>query len=108
MQESVAIHIPIAYSEIAAFCARWKIVELALFGSVLREDFSPASDIDVLFVRRGNQRHTWTELVKMKAELEQLFKRPVDLIPKKAVEEDSNYLRRNAILSSAQVIYAER
>jgi uncharacterized protein len=89
--------------EINNFCQRWGVRELALFGSVLRDDFSSDSDIDVLVDFEVG--YTLDTLLDMKDELETLFGRPVDLIVKRVVESDSNPYRRQAILNSAQVIY---
>ena len=90
------------------FCRRWKITELALFGSALREDFTPESDVDVLVTFAPDSRWTLFDMVHMREELRLLFGRPVDLVSRKGIEASPNYLRRKAILSSAQTIYVER
>lgn len=95
---------PIA--QIKEFCQRWQITEFALFGSVLREDFRPDSDIDVLVTFAPEAHHTLFDLVHMENELKAIFQREVDLVSRRGVEQSRNYLRRNEILSSAQVIYA--
>lgn len=95
---------PIA--QITEFCQRWQITEFALFGSVLREDFRPDSDIDVLVTFAPEAHHTLFDLVHMENELKAIFQREVDLVSRRGVEQSRNYLRRNEILSSAQVIYA--
>lgn len=88
------------------FCERWQIVELALFGSVLRPDFRPASDIDVLV--RFADGHPWTVLdhLEMEADLGRILGRRVEITSKAAVEESPNWLRRQEILSSARLLYA--
>ena len=91
--------------QLTAFCKRWRIVELALFGSVLRDDFGPESDVDVLVQFEEEARHTLFDLDDMELELEEIFGREVDLVSRRGVEASSNYLRRNSILKSAQVIY---
>jgi len=90
---------------IAAFCERWDVVELALFGSVLREDFGPESDIDVLvtFCPGGTPGLAF---VSMADELSDMLGRPVDVLTRPSVEGSRNYIRRKAILESAEVIYA--
>ena len=89
--------------KIAEFCKRWSITEFSLFGSVLRPDFTPQSDIDVL-VSIDPQAHIGLfELAEMQIELENLFKRPVDLVEKEGLR---NPYRRQEILKTAQVIYA--
>jgi predicted nucleotidyltransferase len=94
--------------EIEAFCQRWQIIELALFGSVLREDFRPDSDIDVLATFSPTAQRGLFETLQMKDELQQILGRDVDFIVKKAIERSENWLRRKNILESAQVIYAAR
>ncbi|MEW6750412.1 MAG: nucleotidyltransferase family protein [Candidatus Latescibacterota bacterium] len=91
---------------IAAFCRRWSIVELSLFGSVLREDFGPDSDVDVLVRFAPQARHTLFDLVHMQQELGALLGRQVDLVEKTAIERSRNHLRRKAILETAEVAYA--
>ncbi len=98
--------VPIPHEAIAAFCRRWDVVQFALFGSVLREDFGPESDVDVLVRFSPGTRYTLADLVTMGDELEAIFGRKVDLIDRDAVEVSRNYLRRRMILDSAEVIYA--
>ena len=94
-------------SQIAEFCHRWDVTELALFGSVLHEDFKPdESDIDVLVTFDSDYSWTFDAAFQMREELMALFQRKVDLISRKSLEQSSNWLRRNDILNSAQVIYA--
>lgn len=90
------------------FCQRWNIIEFALFGSVLREDFQINSDIDVLVTFAPEYRRGLTETLQMKDELETMFDRSVDFVVKTALEKSQNWLRRKNILDSAQVIYAKR
>ena len=103
----VTANIDLPRDEVAAFCRRWQIVELALFGSVLREDFGPGSDIDVLAQFDPRARHTLLDLAEMQDELSQAFGRRVDLVERAVVEASRNYLRRRAILGSAETIYAK-
>jgi hypothetical protein len=95
--------VPVPHDKIAAFCRRSDIKELSLFGSILRDDFGPASDVDVLVVL--DTPCTLANLLDMRDELRALFGREVDLIVKRVIEEDLNPYRRRAILNSAQVIY---
>ena len=94
-----------APAEIAAFCERWRIAELALFGSVLRDDFDRESDIDVL-VQFEPGRKPGLRFVSMAAELSALVGRPVDVLTRSSMERSPNYIRRKEILDSAGVIYA--
>ena len=90
---------------IAAFCERWQVTELALFGSVLRDDFRPDSDIDVLIAFSDGARHTLFDMVHMEEELKALFGREVDLVSRRGIERSRNHLRRKAILESAESIH---
>lgn len=92
--------------QIRTFCDRWQITEFALFGSVLRDDFRPDSDVDVLVTFSSEAHHTLFDLVHMESELKEIFQREVDLVSRRGIERSLNYLRRDEILSSAQVIYA--
>jgi len=91
---------------IAEFCRKWQIVGLSLFGSVLREDFRPHSDVDLLVQFAPEAEHTLLDLVRMQEELWGLIGREVDLVEKSAIERSRNYLRRKAILGTAEVVYA--
>lgn len=91
---------------IAQFCTRWKVNEFALFGSVLRDDFRPDSDIDVMVQFHPEAHPTFSSLEQMEAELKTIFHRDIDLITRQGIETSRNYLRRQEILSCAQVIYA--
>jgi hypothetical protein len=107
MTEELFVNITFSMNALRTYCKKWGICELALFGSVLRDDFVPDSDVDVLVQFHKGVRHTLFELVDMADELEVIFGRKIDLLTRNSVEESSNYLRRQAILSSVQVIYAE-
>lgn len=91
---------------IAQFCDRWQVIEFALFGSVLRDDFRLDSDIDVMGQFCPEAHPTFRSLDQMEAELKTIFHRDIDLITRQGVETSHNYLRRQAILAAAQVIYA--
>jgi predicted nucleotidyltransferase len=92
---------------IADFCRRWKLRELAVFGSILRDDFSEQSDIDLLYDPRPGTSFTLDDLLAMDQELETMLGRKVDLVERGAVERSRNYLRRRHILASAETIYVE-
>ncbi len=100
------IQIDVSKERIASFCQKWKIAELALFGSVLREDFRPDSDVDVLVMFNPDSDWGVEHLLDMKEELESLFGRAVDLVEKRLVEESRNYIRRKHILSHLETLYA--
>jgi predicted nucleotidyltransferase len=93
-------------AEIAEFCRRHEIIRLELFGSVLRDDFGPESDIDVLATfRPGTNRRSLMEFITLEDELRELFGRDVDLVDRDVVIQSENYIRRNAILDSAEMVY---
>lgn len=93
--------------EIVQFCQRWKVEEFYLFGSVLRKDFSPQSDVDVM-VQFAPEAEWGFEIVEMKQELEKVFKRKVDLLTKKSIEQSDNWIRKPEILGTARLIYVKR
>ncbi|KAF5429477.1 hypothetical protein C5S36_15410 [Candidatus Methanophagaceae archaeon] len=92
--------------QIAEFCKKWKIREFALFGSVLRIKFHADSDIDVLVTFDVDAKHTLFDLVHMQDELKEIFGREVDIVSRRGIESSRNYIRRDAILNSAEAIYA--
>ncbi|MCT7952006.1 nucleotidyltransferase family protein [Ancylothrix sp. C2] len=98
-------NIDLPMDKIADFCQRWKVIEFSLFGSVLRDDFRPDSDIDILVKWAPDAGTTFSDLDEMEEELKSLFGRDVDLVSKRAIENSLNYLRRKAILNSAELIY---
>jgi predicted nucleotidyltransferase len=93
------------YDALAEFCRRWKIVRLEVFGSAVRDDFGPTSDIDFLYVFAQDAHIGWA-FVDLCEELERLVGRPVDMVSRKAIEQSANLRRRQEILDTAQVIYA--
>ena len=99
--------IAIPQKKIGEFCRRWKVVEFSLFGSVLREDFRPDSDVDVLVTFAPDAQVSLFDLVDMQDELKAIFKREVDLIEKQAIIESKNYIRRKSILENIRVVYAQ-
>ena len=95
--------VDIPKDKIEEFCRRWKITEFALFGSVLRDDFRPDSDIDVLVTFERGAGHTLFDLVYMENELKDMFGRHVDLVERGGLR---NPFRRREILRTMEVIYA--
>lgn len=94
--------------QLTDFCDRWHVAELAVFGSILRDDFHAGSDIDVLVSYQPTAQRGLFEKMHMKEELETLCDRPVDLVSKRAIERSQNWIRRKNILESAEVIYVAR
>lgn len=99
------MNIDVPRKRVAEFCHKWKIVELSVFGSVLRADFRPDSDIDVLVTFAPDSRYSLFDLVHMEDELEKILGRKVDLVERSAIEQSENYIRRKHILNSAQAVY---
>jgi len=91
--------------EIEAFCTRWKVRELCLFGSVLRDDFRPDSDVDVLISIPPESSPSWSEWIEMEDELRGIFNNKVDLVSKSAVEKSENPYRKRHILSHLERLY---
>lgn len=99
-----AVSIPA--DRLVAFCRANGIRKLSVFGSALRDDFGPESDIDLLVEFGEETRHTLFDMVRMEGELKAILGREVDLVERADVERSRNYLRRKAILQSAETIYA--
>ena len=99
------VRIPLEREKIVDFCQRWKITEFALFGSVLRDDFRPESDVDVLVTFVPEARYSLFDLVDAQEELKEIFGREVDLVERPAIEKSENYIRRKHILASAETVY---
>lgn len=95
-------HLVVSDDRIADFCRRWKITEMSVFGSVVREDFRPDSDIDVLVSFEAGAGWSLLDVVTIQEELAALLGRPVDLIEEAALR---NPYRRAAILESKQIVY---
>jgi predicted nucleotidyltransferase len=104
--ESLQPRIAIDREKLEAFCRKWKITELALFGSVLRDDFGPDSDVDVLVTFDPKSRWSLFDIVHVEDDLREIFKRDIDLSERIAIEKDPNYLLRKQILSTARQVYA--
>ena len=92
--------------EIRQFCERWGITEFAVFGSALRDDFSPESDLDVLVTFERDADWGLLDHVAMQLELQEISQREVDVVTRRAMERSHNWVRREEILSTAQVIYS--
>lgn len=98
--------ISLSRERIMDFCQRWKIKEFALFGSVLRDDFRPDSDVDILVTFAPDAAWTLLDHVEMQEEMKAILGRNVDLVSRRGIERSRNKYRRQAILESAEVFYA--
>ena len=97
------VRIPIDQEKIRVFCQKWRVTEFALFGSVLREDFGPKSDVDVLVQFEPEAPWSTFDLVDMIEELKIVFGRDVDLVEKDGLR---NPFRRYEILTTREILYA--
>jgi uncharacterized protein len=94
--------ITIPQKSLRQFCTQYGVQCMALFGSALRDDFGPQSDIDILVQFKPNARISFMTLSRMQRELSALFNRPVDLVPQAGLKP----VIRDAVIASAQEIYA--
>lgn len=97
------VHIDLPLDRIGAFCEKWKVREFSLFGSVLRDDFRPDSDVDVLIVLKEDSAIDLFDWIAMQDELARLFEREVHLVSRNGLR---NPIRRREILRTSEVIYA--
>ena len=98
-------HLSFDRATLAAFCRRWKIRRLEVFGSVLREDFGPDSDIDLLVTFQHDAEWSLFDHLRMTSEIAVILGRDVDLVSRRAVERSHNWIRRRAILDSSRPFY---
>ena len=87
------------------FCKKWRLRELSVFGSVLRDDFGPDSDVDFLFTLEDRLSLSLDAWISMEDELSALINHRVDLVPRHSIEESENYIRRRNILKSLETVY---
>jgi uncharacterized protein len=97
------VRVPLPREAIVDFCRRWKVREFSLFGSVVRDDFRPDSDIDVLVSFAPDTPWSLADLAEMREELMTLFGREIDLVEREALR---NPFRRHAILTTREIIHA--
>ena len=97
--------IPLDKEAIQQFCERWGVTELSLFGSVLRDDFTHNSDVDVMVSFKPGERRTLLDMAAMRDELASLVGREVDLVTRRAIASSPNHLRRRAILEGSEVVH---
>lgn len=90
------------------FCRRWRIRELCVFGSILREDFRSDSDVDFLADYEDSAEWDLFDSMRMQEELESIVGRSVDVVDRFAIENDGNRFIQKAVLSTAARVYASR
>lgn len=103
----VSPQIQLPEDKIKEFSDRWKVRELALFGSVLRDDFHADSDIDLLVTFSPDADWSLFDHVQMQQELANILERKVDLVSKRAIKRSKNWIRRREILETAKIIYVK-
>ncbi len=101
MRAQLKIDIPM--DKIRDFCRTWKITEFSLFGSILRDDFRPDSDVDVMVSFDEYAGWSLLDVVRMQEELKSIFGREVDLVEKEAIR---NPFRRNSIMKNRKILHA--
>ncbi|HWB53382.1 MAG TPA: nucleotidyltransferase domain-containing protein [Tepidisphaeraceae bacterium] len=102
--ENLRIELPL--ETIASICRRFNVEQLSIFGSSLRPDFSPASDVDFLVIFKNGEAGEWAfKYTELSDELSSVLGRKVEVVSQRAVEQSENYLRRKRILREAQVVY---
>ena len=97
-----SVRIALDRLRITDFCRKWKIIRMALFGSVLRSDFRPQSDVDVMVAFGPDAHWSLFDVVDMKFELEAMFKRDVDIVEDGTIK---NPIKRRCIYENLEVIY---
>ena len=100
---SIAESLGTSDEQIAEFCRKWQIVEFSLFGSALRDDFRPQSDVDVLVTFAPDARHSLFDLVAMEEELSGIFGRKVDLLTRRSLR---NPYFVDSVEKTRQLLYA--
>jgi uncharacterized protein len=107
MEANLVRHgIDLGSESIRQFCARWKVRQLDVFGSVTRQDFGPDSDVDFIVDFQEDAEWDLHDLFDMREELVGIVDRPVDLLTRYSIDSDSNVLFKQSVLKGAQTIYA--
>ncbi|MEX2283373.1 MAG: nucleotidyltransferase domain-containing protein [Gemmatimonadota bacterium] len=91
--------------QLAKLCERWKITELAVFGSAARDEAGPDSDLDLLVSFSGDAARTILDLPVIESELSVVFGRMVDLVERAALDAAENPIRRSKILRESRVLF---
>lgn len=105
IQTEIYERLKINPEQLKHFCESNYIAELAVFGSILRDDFSANSDVDLLITYLPSAPRGLLEKIQLKEKLETLFHRPVDLISKTSIENSPNWIKRQNILNQSEVLY---
>lgn len=105
MNDTPKLALPLPMEALAEFCRKWNIIKLSVFGSILREDFRPDSDVDFLVVFAPGTCYGMFKSMEMESELQQILNRPVDLAEEESIQRSENWIRREEILSTAECLY---
>jgi len=108
MNQQLCDRLQLSPAQLETICQQWQITELALFGSILRDDFRPDSDVDILVTFTPDATVSLLDLVELQHQLADLLNREVDVIEKQTIEASPNWIRRKEILNTATVIYGTR
>ncbi|NET42667.1 MAG: DNA polymerase subunit beta [Okeania sp. SIO2B3] len=108
VDKNVYQRLKITENTIHNFCQKWQITELSVFGSILTDRFNQNSDVDILVKFSPEARISLFDLENMESELKITLGRDVDIVTKKAIQCSRNWIRRQNILGSAQVLYVTR
>jgi uncharacterized protein len=90
-------------NEIKRLSELYRIKELSLFGSAIRDDFNKDSDVDLLVVFEDDTNYSYFDIMEIRNEFEKVFLRHVDLVEKEAIK---NPYRKKTIINNARTIYA--
>ncbi len=104
--KTLPINLPM--DELNDFCKRWRIKELAVFGSILRDDFGPDSGVDFLYTFEEGAPWSLFDVVEMKDRLREIAGRNIDLLSRNGIERSHNWVRCKAILESEHVVFGTR
>jgi predicted nucleotidyltransferase len=91
------------FNDVIRLCKKYYIIELSIFGSSIRDDFTQNSDVDILVSFEQNSKITLFDIMELEKEFSQLLKREVDIVEKESLK---NPIRRNKILTTREIIYA--
>ena len=91
-------HLSVPEDTIRAFCRKWSVMTFRFYGSIMRDDFRPDSDVDVMIEFSPAAKISFFEMSTMQEELEAIFCRKVDLADRRSVDQSENYIRRKGML----------
>jgi len=91
------------YNDVIKLCEKYFVVELSIFGSSLRDDFTQNSDVDILVSFEQNSKVTLFDIIELENEFSKLLNRKADIVEKESLK---NPIRKNKILAAREIIYA--